>query len=121
MSEPERKPFVLVDGTTAGCVCLPKCEWPCWQRVGHHRRSVLQGLRTPGPAPAGGAGMNRYGFDWGPAAVTRWCALDGGRRVVQIKTPFRTLHVYVSATGRSVRVFEAGAELTPQNDKGPAT
>lgn len=53
-------------------------------------------------------GYTEFGFRWGPADVTRCCTLPGDRRVIQIKTAYRTIDVYVSATGRSVRVFEHG-------------
>jgi hypothetical protein len=59
-------------------------------------------------------GYTEFGFRWGPADVTRCCTLPGGRRVIQIKTAYRDFDVYVSATGRSVRVFERGkGELAP--------
>lgn len=54
-----------------------------------------------------------YGFAWGPIEVTRCCMLPVDRRIVQVKSAYRTLDVYVSATGRSIRVFSAGKEWTP--------
>lgn len=47
-----------------------------------------------------------YGFDWGPVSVERTCTLPGDRRVVTVRTEHRTLTIYVSRTGRSLRVFE---------------
>jgi hypothetical protein len=55
-------------------------------------------------------GYTEFGFNWGPAEVTRCCELPDGRRVVQVKTPHKTLDIYISATGRSVRVFSEGYE-----------
>jgi hypothetical protein len=58
-------------------------------------------------------GYTEFGFNWGPAEVTRCATLPEDRRVVRVKTPHRTLDIYISATGRSVRVFEPGkGELT---------
>lgn len=52
--------------------------------------------------------MSVYGFTWGPAKVERACELPGERRVITVTTDHRTLDIYVSRTGRSVRVFEHG-------------
>lgn len=56
-------------------------------------------------------GYTEFGFTWGPAEVTRCCELPGDRRVIQVRTDHKTLDIYVSATGRSVRVFSNGREL----------
>ena len=56
---------------------------------------------------------NPFGFNWGPVEVTRCCTLPGDRRVVQVKSAYRTLDICVSATGRSIRVFSGGKEWTP--------
>jgi hypothetical protein len=55
---------------------------------------------------------NRYGFRWGPMSVVR-AAMFGQRRVLSITTDGTNdrLSVYVSPTGRSVRVFRNGKEL----------
>lgn len=61
--------------------------------------------------------MTPFGFKWGPALVERCCTLPGDRRVITIRTDHRQLDVYVSATGRSVRVFERGhGELVRKAD-----
>lgn len=53
-----------------------------------------------------------YGFQWGPALVERRMAVEG-RVCVSVTTDTgRRVDVYVSRTGRSVRVFENGQELT---------
>jgi hypothetical protein len=53
-----------------------------------------------------------FGFQWGPALVERRMERDG-RICLGIRTDTgREIHVYVSRTGRSVRVFENGQELT---------
>lgn len=59
---------------------------------------------------------DRYGFRWGPLIVQRTASLHRGKqgewRVLTLKTDAgRTLDVYVSPTGRSVRVFDRGEEL----------
>jgi hypothetical protein len=60
-------------------------------------------------------GSTQYGFVWGPMEVLRAAIFREGdkdeTRAIQIKTEHRTLDVYVSRTGRSVRVFEKGREL----------
>ena len=52
-----------------------------------------------------------YGFTFGPTEVTRICTFVVGEkvrsRILGIKTPFREIEVYISPTGRSVRVFDA--------------
>lgn len=53
-----------------------------------------------------------FGFQWGPALVERRMERDG-RICLGIRTDTgREVHVYVSRTGRSIRVFENGQELT---------
>ena len=52
-----------------------------------------------------------FGFRWGPMDVVRMSVLPGDRRVLGVKTSSVDLEVYVSATGRSVRVFRNGIEL----------
>lgn len=52
-----------------------------------------------------------HGFTWGPCNVTRTMEIDG-RVVLTITTDTgQSLDVYVSRTGRSVRVFKNGQEL----------
>lgn len=53
-------------------------------------------------------GETEFGSNWGPASVTRCAVLPENRRVIQIKTDHVELDIYVSATGRSVRVFKRG-------------
>lgn len=58
---------------------------------------------TPGP----------YGFVWGPMNVTR-VAEHKGTVVVDITTDTgKSINVYVSPMGRSVRVFMDGDEMKP--------
>ncbi|WP_043735476.1 hypothetical protein [Nocardia asiatica] len=53
-------------------------------------------------------GLTDYGFVWGPAEVTRLTEIDG-RVVVGIRTATgQEITIYVSATGRSIRVFKKG-------------
>lgn len=56
-----------------------------------------------------------YGFAWGPALIERYWSDDKGRVVLGIKTDAgREVTVYVSPTGRSVRVYDKDkGELTP--------
>lgn len=51
---------------------------------------------------------NPFGFDWGPLSVTRLTHVEGRGRVLEVKTAHRTLQVYVSEAGRSLRVFVVG-------------
>ena len=53
---------------------------------------------------------NDYGFRWGQVDVTR-IATIGERKVLSVDTDYRHLEVYVSAKGRSVRVWLDGTEL----------
>ncbi len=49
-----------------------------------------------------------YGFAWGPLNVVRYAEIDG-RVVLGLETDTgRRFEVYVSPTGRSLRVFEKG-------------
>ena len=59
----------------------------------------------------------RYGFRWGPIKVIRYAAFQRPKgelcRVIGIESDAApTLHIYVSPTGRSVRVYRNGKELT---------
>lgn len=56
-----------------------------------------------------------YGFGWGPMRVVRYASFQrptGLCRVLGIEVGKKRLHVYVSPTGRSVRVYLDGKELT---------
>lgn len=52
-----------------------------------------------------------FGFDWGPVTVTRIAhfAPRKGRECYVLEV--NNLNIYVSKTGRSVRVFRDGKEL----------
>jgi len=58
------------------------------------------------------------GFEFGPAKVTALAAIErrpgtGRSVVIEVRTKAgRTLEIYVSPTGRSVRVFQGTQELT---------
>jgi len=54
------------------------------------------------------------GFTWGPADVGPWATFprDNGRYlVIRVRTPYRLVDIYVSPTGRTVRVFRDHTEL----------
>lgn len=59
---------------------------------------------------------DQYGFRWGPVRIIRYAIFDrptGLCRVIGIdsdKAP--RIQIYVSPTGRSVRVYRDGKELT---------
>lgn len=57
----------------------------------------------------------QYGFQWGPLEVTRIAHFEPrkGREcyVLAVETEHGALNVYVSKTGRSMRVFREGKEL----------
>lgn len=65
-----------------------------------------------------GNGIGLDGFVFGPATVEARAAIErrtgeGRTVVIRITTEAgRTLDVYVSPKGRSVRVFQGGTELT---------
>lgn len=63
----------------------------------------------------------QYGFTWGPLEVTRMARFKTGTDresyVVRIRTDAgKALDVYVSRTGRSLRVFDSGKELKREGD-----
>jgi hypothetical protein len=68
-------------------------------------------------APTPDPDEERYGFRWGPLVVQRAAILpsrNGETHVVRITTATgKSINVYVSPTGRSVRVFSNGKEWTP--------
>lgn len=49
----------------------------------------------------------QFGFNWGPVRVTRLATLPRGAHIVDVNG----VEIYVSKTGRSVRVFRDGKEL----------
>jgi len=54
-------------------------------------------------------GETKYGFVWGPVEVMRTTSLEqknGTYRVVTIKTDHKTLEIYISPSGRSLRVYD---------------
>lgn len=54
-----------------------------------------------------------YGFTWGPLAVERATIMPSGAHVVTVTSSAgKSLDIYVSPAGRSVRVFDRGSELT---------
>ena len=57
-----------------------------------------------------------YGFNFGPMLVERLArfAPRKGREVtvLKVQTDHHTLNIYASRTGRSVRVYKDGKELT---------
>lgn len=53
----------------------------------------------------------RYGFSWCNVEVQRTAEIDA-RHVIEVKGPMHTVNIYVSATGKSMRVFKDGKELT---------
>lgn len=60
---------------------------------------------------------DRYGFRWGPLVVQRAAEVNrqdnGPHRVLRLVSDGGpALDIYVSPTGRSVRVFQDGVELT---------
>lgn len=60
----------------------------------------------------------QYGFRWGQLDVVRLIEYRGNRALA-IRTDFGEVEVYVSPTGRSIRVMREGVELKPQlpNDR----
>lgn len=52
--------------------------------------------------------LTEYGFKWGPMELTRLVSIDG-RVWFQVTTEAgQQIEVYISRTGRSVRVFKRG-------------
>jgi hypothetical protein len=62
--------------------------------------------------------LSEFGFTWGPAEVERTATFERRRgktwRVLRVYVrdhPSQELEIYISPTGRSVRVFRRGKEL----------
>ncbi len=55
---------------------------------------------------------SRYGFAFGAARVTRVSHIEGRYHVVGLDTPYRHVQLAVSPSGRSVRVWIDGEEVT---------
>lgn len=68
-------------------------------------------------APTPDPDEERYGFRWGPLVVQRVATFprkNGEDHVLRVKTDAgKQIDIYVSPTGRSVRVFSHGKEWTP--------
>ena len=56
-------------------------------------------------------GDTPYGFRWGHFEVTRISAIEGRGEVLGVKVGDHDLEIYVSAQGRSVRLFDRGREI----------
>ncbi len=62
---------------------------------------------------------DRYGFTWGNVKVTRMAEITrptGTCRVLSVSSDKVRLEIYVSPTGRSVRVYRNGTELVAESD-----
>lgn len=63
-------------------------------------------------------GTTDYGFNWGPAEVTR-CIEHRGRRVIQIKTDSVSIDVAISPQGNNIEVYKRGVgRLVPEGFEG---
>jgi hypothetical protein len=65
----------------------------------------------------------QYGFTWGPLEVTRLAHFkprgDRESYVVRVATETgKHVDIYVSRTGRSLRVFDSGKELKAEASNG---
>lgn len=72
---------------------------------------------TKPPTSDANDGETQYGFRWGPCEIVRYAIMPDERRVIGVEVNGqRRLDIYISRTGRSVRVFEAGkGELAPRS------
>lgn len=58
--------------------------------------------------------VDANGFEWGPVLVRQYNVLPEDRRILSIKSknfPSQDLEIYISKSGKSVRVFKDGIEL----------
>lgn len=58
--------------------------------------------------------LTDFGFRWGQIEVTRMSSVarhNGVYRCVQVKTDHSAVDIYVSPTGRSIRIFKNGKEI----------
>jgi hypothetical protein len=53
----------------------------------------------------------QFGFRWGQMDVLRLGEFPSGHKVIGVETDFGDLQIYVSKTGRRIRVFRDGKEL----------
>lgn len=58
------------------------------------------------------SGDYAWGFRWGPMTVTRLMVYRDRSWLLGIKTAYHDVEIRVSRTGRSVRVFKDGVELS---------
>lgn len=62
--------------------------------------------------------VDDYGFKWGQVVVERLGSIlrkptdPNSDKIIRVKTQYRNLEIYVSPTGRSVRVWRDHKELT---------
>lgn len=68
-----------------------------------------------------GLSETMFGFIWGPVEVKRlatWPTSGASRlaRSVGLTTRYHSVEVYVSPTGKRVRVFKNGVEMFPTNE-----
>lgn len=53
-----------------------------------------------------------YGFTWGPLTVERTAIMPQGAHVITVRSAAgKTIDIYVSPAGRSIRVFDGAREL----------
>ena len=62
----------------------------------------------------------QFGFRWGPLDATRMTEYKGSHWL-EVSTDFGAVEIYVSKTGRSIRVFKGGQELKPTTKKPEGT
>jgi hypothetical protein len=102
----------------AGSLSALTGELPIWADGWAER--IVNAVNTPTPAqvitdPSGLDApfeQTDYGFKWGAMEVTRRMEIDGRVCISVETTPGRTVTVYASRTGRSLRVFNGrGREL----------
>lgn len=62
--------------------------------------------------------LTDYGFTFGPAEVSRMVYVPRRGRVLEVKTPRHTLHIYITPKGHKVRVYENGEELKAVKSDG---
>lgn len=53
----------------------------------------------------------QFGFRWGQLDVSRYFSLGTGQKCLAVLTDHTSIEVYVSPTGRSIRVFKDGKEM----------
>jgi len=69
---------------------------------------------------SGRGNITQYGFDWGSMKVERTASLPDDRVVLTVRTGCRSLTIYASKIGQSLRVFAGNRDELKPSTSGVA-